>query len=122
MSGVDFLADTNFIIYLLEGNKQAALFADNTFAISVVTEMELLGHYQISKDEADVIQNLVRHTTVLDFSQPIKERTIALKQHNKIKLPDAIIAATALYHNLPILSADKGFKNIEGLELFLLSI
>ena len=38
----------------------------------------------------------------------------------KIKLPDAIIAATAIHYNLPLLSADKGFKNISGLTLITL--
>lgn len=41
MSGIDFLADTNFLIYLLEERTEAAVFANYSFAISFVTEIEL---------------------------------------------------------------------------------
>ena len=43
MNGIDFLADTNFLIYVLEGREEVEVFADFSFAISFVTEIELLG-------------------------------------------------------------------------------
>jgi hypothetical protein len=43
----------------------------------------------------------------------IKEQTILLKQKYKLKLPDAIIAATAIVYKLPFLTSDADFKNIK---------
>ncbi|MBO5690919.1 MAG: PIN domain-containing protein, partial [Spirochaetaceae bacterium] len=39
----------------------------------------------------------------------------------KIKLPDAIVAATAISYNVPLLTADKEFNKIKGLNLCLLN-
>jgi predicted nucleic acid-binding protein len=41
---------------------------------------------------------------------------VKLRAKKKLKLPDAIVAATALYHNLPLVSSDKSFKGVEGLD------
>ena len=45
----------------------------------------------------------------------IKKEVIQLRRKHKVKLPDAIIASTAIYLNMPLLSADKGFEKIEEL-------
>jgi predicted nucleic acid-binding protein len=45
-----------------------------------------------------------------------------LKKKYSIKLPDAIIAATAIWYKIPLITADKGFEKIEELELILLEI
>lgn len=48
MNGPDLLLDTNVVIYFLEGDERLAPFADYSFAISTVTEIELLGWVGIS--------------------------------------------------------------------------
>jgi predicted nucleic acid-binding protein len=55
----------------------------------------------------------VTHTDV------INEITISIKGQYRIKLPDALIAATAIHMNVPLLSFDKGFSRIEELDLIL---
>ena len=52
---------------------------------------------------------------IVDLNEPIKRITVELKQSHKIKLPDAIIAATSLYMNIPLISADKIFEKISEL-------
>ena len=51
---------------------------------------------------------------VLSFTDSVKTATIALKQQYALKLPDAIIAATAKHYGLLLITADKGFKKLEG--------
>jgi predicted nucleic acid-binding protein len=46
----------------------------------------------------------------------------AIRQNNKIKLPDAIIAATAMQYGLPLVTADKGFSKITNLDLLLINL
>ena len=55
MNGIDFLADTNFLIYILKGREEVEVFADFSFAISFITEIELLGKKGITDHEKKVI-------------------------------------------------------------------
>jgi len=50
---------------------------------------------------------------VVDINKQIKDITIKFKRKYAIKLPDAIIAATAQYLGTPLLSADKDFLSIK---------
>ena len=55
---------------------------------------------------------------ILPIDQPVIEKTIYLKQNHKIKLGDALIAATALVHNLDLITRNvKDFENIVGLKV-----
>lgn len=54
------------------------------------------------------------------YSDETKEIVISLRQKIKITLSDAFIAATALQYNLPVLTFDKGFSKIPGIDLILL--
>lgn len=38
---------------------------------------------------------------------------VVIKKKYSIKLPDAIITATAIVFQIPLITSDKGFKNIE---------
>ena len=51
----------------------------------------------------------------------IKKISIELKQKQKIKLPDAVIAATAIYLDIPLLTYGSGFEKIKSLNLLLLN-
>jgi predicted nucleic acid-binding protein len=122
MSGVDFLADTNVLIYTLEGHPALKGIMDCSIAVSVISEIEILGYKGITPPEISVIRALLDDCTVLRLGDRIKDVAIALKQKYSIKLPDAIIAATAICSNLPLVTADTDFKRIENLNLVLLTL
>lgn len=117
-----YLMDTNVGIDLLDGHlpNNAAIWLDNhiftgNIAISVINKIELLG-FNLSPLSYQNLQNLVNTVQVLSLSDAIVSETIALRKLKKIKLPDAIIAATALVHNLTLISRNKtDFKNIPNL-------
>ncbi len=122
MNGIDFLADTNFLIYLLEGRPEAAAFATYSFAVSFVTEIELLGRHGLAADEEKAIRSLLADCVVIDLHTSIKDKAIALKQIRKIKLPDALVVTTAQTFGLTLLTADTGFRTIQDLDLILLEL
>lgn len=122
MNGIDFIADTNFVIYLLEGKEEVKVFEEYSYAISFITEIELLGNLNISEEEKLIIKELLKNCVIFDLNDSIKDITIDLKQYNKIKIPDAIIAATSLYLNIPLITADKYFGKINGLNAVILEI
>ena len=119
---IDFLADTNFLIYLLEGNSIVEPFIEYSFGVSFISEIELLGHKGLKKTEENRLKALLSDCFLIEWSQRIKEETIWLKRKYSIKLPDAIIASTCLNYNLPLVTADKGFRKIKELDLFLIEL
>lgn len=120
MSGIDFLADTNFLINISLKNKVVEPFIDFNIAISYISEIELLGVFSISKNQLAISKSLMNSCLIFEMNPAIKAQTILLKQKYKIKLPDAIIAATAIVHKLPFLTSDADFKNIKELNLIFL--
>ena len=120
MSGIDFLVDTNFLIFVSDKNEIVLPFLEYNIAVSYITEMELLGVFSISKDQKLAMKKILNECSIIDCSIEIKELAINLKQKYKIKLPDAIIAATAIYKQLPFVSADSDFKVIKELDLIFL--
>lgn len=119
---IDFIADTNFLIYIHEGNSSVEPFLEYNFGVSFISEIELLGFHGISKSEETKLKLLLNDCFQIDWNTKIKEQTIQLKRKYQIKLPDAIIAATGLVYDIPLITADKGFSKITELDLVLIEI
>jgi predicted nucleic acid-binding protein len=111
------VSDTNFLIFTSQGNPIVETFLDYNIGISFISEMELLGVFSISKIQKSNIQKIIDQCFVIDFNLEIKKSAIQLKQKYKVKLPDAIIAATAIHYNIPFITADADFKIIKELDL-----
>lgn len=119
---IDFIADTNFLIYVHQGNKIIESLLSYNFAISFISEVEILGFKNISIDEELKLRELIDDCFLVEWNSKIKEKTIDLRKKYSIKLPDAIIAATSLVYGIPLVSADKGFSKIEELDFILVEM
>jgi predicted nucleic acid-binding protein len=122
MNGVDFLADTNVLIYALEGHPVVSGITRCSIAISVISEIEMLGKKGILPHEISAIRSLLDDCTIISLTEEIKNIAIALKQEYALKLPDAVIAATSLYFGLPFVTADADFKVIKDINLVRLNL
>ena len=121
MNGTDyFLADTNFLINISQDNPIVYPFLDASICISYITEIELLGVFSINKLQKKNAENLINFCSVIEMNSKIKLKVIFLKQKYKLKIPDAIIAATAIVNQLPLITSDADFKSIKELELIFL--
>jgi predicted nucleic acid-binding protein len=120
MNGNKLLVDTNILLYLMEGDAtiEKILEGKNIY-VSFVTELELYSFKSLSQDEKNKINFLLSQCIIIDISSGIKKFTIDLRQNYPIKLPDSIIAGTSLFLDIPLISADKGFGNIEPLDFIL---
>lgn len=118
------LVDTNIILYYLNGDKRLAEVLDgNHLVVSFITELEILSYKNFSKLEHQrVISFLENECVIVDINNSIKLETIDIRTNYQLKLPDAIIAATALSMNIPLLSADKGFKKLKKLDVYFYEI
>lgn len=122
--GTKYLLDSNTVIYLLSNSFpestsekiQSIIDADDYF-LSVITRMEVLG-FNGNQDEMELATEFMSDSIIIGLEEAIILRTIALRKQQKIKLPDAIIAATALVHRLTLVTRNlDDFKNISGLDL-----
>jgi predicted nucleic acid-binding protein len=121
MSGTKYLADTNILLYIISGNSSVKSYINSDFYISEITEIELLGNKGVSKEDLNIRKEAIDGSAIVNISDQIKRVTIHLKQIYTLKIPDAIIAATSIYLNLPLLTADKDFKKIKELDLILVT-
>ncbi len=114
----EFLFDTNVLIYFFEGNKDAAkLLEDNEFFLSSISFVELLSNLQMLPQRREVIKDFLLTTTIIQTNMDICEKASKLRLSYAIKLPDAIIAATAQYLGLPFITADAAFFKIKEIEI-----
>jgi predicted nucleic acid-binding protein len=122
MNGINLLLDTNILIYLLNGNKKIeALLNNKIWHISIITELELHSLGQTSNARKKV-QSVINACNVINITSSIKDTVIDIRSKNKIKLPDAIIAATAKSFEIPLITADKEFSKLKDIEILLIEI
>ena len=114
--------DTNVVIELLGGVLPVSgkdwlqdIIDQNLHALSVINEIEFLG-FESTNAEMKVMEAFTDASAILPLSDAIVQKTIELRKTYRIKLPDAIIAATALTHNLTLITRNTSdFRNIVGL-------
>lgn len=118
--GQRYLIDTNVIIDFslnrIKGNGKdfVASSIDGEPHISVINKIELLGFSVVSQEIIDFIHI----AKIIGLTDEIINQTIILRKEHRIKLPDAIIAASALIADLPLMTRNtKDFQQNEGLRL-----
>ncbi len=118
--GKGYLLDTNTVIDFssrrlpASSQKKIAVVIDAQPYISIINKIELLGFSEVP----DIIEVFTKKAFVIALDDDIVSQTIALRKKHKIKLADAIIAATALVFDLALITHDiADYKNIKGLQL-----
>lgn len=121
MTGTGFLLDTNVILYLLRGDSDIpSLIRGKDIYISFITEMELLSFPKLNSAERSKIESLLSSVLILDFNNEIKRTAIFIRSKYNLGLPDSIVAASSLFLNLPLLSADKALKKVKEIDFMLI--
>jgi|RhiMetdeSRZDD1v2_1073273.scaffolds.fasta_scaffold64899_2 predicted nucleic acid-binding protein len=114
------LADSNLIIYAASGKYPNLIewFAENKPIVSAVSLVEVLGYHKLNADEKEVLENLFAELSVIYPSMEIFQKAIALRQKRNVSVSDALIAATAIFHNLTVATHNiSDFDWIEGLDI-----
>jgi predicted nucleic acid-binding protein len=108
------LFDTNTVLYLLSG-RLAEPLAEGEYFVSVITEMELLSYPLLEARHEEQIQKFLSEVVIVSLSNEIKRVAIQLRRAHNLKLPDAIIAATAVVMDAELLTNDRKLKSIPGI-------
>ncbi len=106
MSGNKLLLDTNILIYLSKKELNLEDFAkvNDVLYISVITLMEAKGYQYSNKKEETIIDTLCENLIKVSITDEVIETVIDLRKKHRIKLPDAIILATAIENNLKLIT------------------
>jgi toxin FitB len=114
------LADSNLIIYAASGKYPDLVewFAESKPAVSAVTLVEVLGYHKLKAEEKEILENLFAELSVVYPSVEVFQKAIELRQQRNVSVSDALIAATALFHNLTLATHNTSdFDWVEDLEV-----
>jgi predicted nucleic acid-binding protein len=118
--GQGFLMDTNVVIGYLSNQLPSAgatVIDKLPGVISIITKIELLGWYNASPAQLEKLQPFINNAQIYNLGEDVVQQTIAIRQRYKIKLPDAVVAATAMVHGHKLITRNSvDFKDIAGLD------
>jgi len=116
--------DSNILIYYLNGSlnhsvrRQVEDMIKLGSFISVITRIEVLGWSKNTATSLSSAKDLLNCINEQALSEEIVKLCIQLRQNYSLKLPDAMIAATALHLELPLMTRNvKDFQKVSNLEI-----
>ena len=123
--GEGFLIDTNVLIYYLadaipkEELPKVEEILRKSFNVSIITKIEFLGWKGHTPEGFEESREFISFAHVIPLTDEIADVAIELRRRVSIKLPDAVIAATALLHDLTLVTRNvKDFEKVMGLKVY----
>ena len=109
------LVDSDILVDHLRGHRRLVVATADDAYVSVITRAELFsGH----GSEERRVRRLLEPMTTVAVDEAIAERAARLRRLSSLRLPDALIAATALHHRLTLVTRNvRDFEGIRGLRL-----
>lgn len=112
------LLDTNIVIEHLKNGMLEKAPNDYDFAVSVITEAELFCLSGMEEKENQVIEKFLAGIKILGIDSKIARKAALLRRTKKGKLPDLLIAATAIEYDLMLITKNtKDFRGIKNLRI-----
>ena len=120
---MNMLVDSNVIIDYVSNRipeksaKQLDIYFNSNFSVSIISKIEVLG-FNTQEYELEQLESFIQLSSIVYIDEAVADKTIEIRRMKRIKLPDAIIAATALVQNCILLSHNTtDFNKIEGLQV-----
>jgi predicted nucleic acid-binding protein len=118
---LDYLIDTNILISMF--NQELAQPVPNgNIGYSVITSIELLSFKGLSLQEENLIRSSLQSLIEISLDTPIAEKTIQLRRQYNLKMPDAVILASAWESKAVLITNDKQLSKIEQVQVISLGI
>lgn len=117
-----YLLDSNILIYSARAEhaflRSYMSNKPRPAATSVVTAIEVLGFHRLTPNDKNYFESCFWLLELLEVTASIAEKAVELRQRQKMSLGDAIIAATAITHDLELITRNTSdFAGIEGLRV-----
>ncbi|PYL83381.1 MAG: PIN domain nuclease [Verrucomicrobia bacterium] len=108
------LLDTNVALYLL-GGRMAAPLPAGSYGISVISEMELLSWPSLTRQEEKTVHDFLGQLVICELTPSIRARAVQLRREEHLKLPDAVVCATAMEFDVALWTNDLALAKVPGL-------
>jgi predicted nucleic acid-binding protein len=118
---VKYLLDTNILIYL-QGDKLASGLPLGLYAYSVISEIEVLSWPQMQPEHEIVWRGLLAALHRVELDATVRETAIRLRRQRRVKLPDALVAASAIACDATLLTNDQQLLTLPGLRSQLIDL
>jgi predicted nucleic acid-binding protein len=120
MSGkLRFVLDTNAVVSLLNGNRELATRLETAayVGVSVITYLEFLAFDGLTDDDRNNFKQFCSRVEVVPLvhNDDLADKALSLRTQHRLKLPDAIIGATALCRKAVLITNDSHFSGISPL-------
>jgi predicted nucleic acid-binding protein len=112
------LIDSNIIIYASQPEHAGlrAFITAQAPAVSAVSFVEVLGYHELTETEESLFREFFAVSSMLPIDQDVLDQAVTLRQQHRMSLGDALVAATALVHRLPLATHNvDDFAWIDGL-------
>ncbi len=114
MSGERIVAGTNALIRMFAGVRAVVnILVGTDIHVSFITEIEHLATSKLTVAQAGNIRAFLGQCRIIGAVREMRDYTIEFRKHFGLKLPDCLIAATAAYLNMPLVTGDKAFDRLE---------
>lgn len=116
MNGERLLLDTNVVIGFLKGDKGIVRFLGNrlnrgaVLFVSQITRMEMLSYHELSREDEARIKEFLAGIQVLMLDPQTESKAITMRKEHRLKLPDAVIVATALVNHCALVTYDQALR------------
>ena len=107
--GKEYLIDTNTVVFYFDNklpHRVNAIIENGAINISVITRMELMSWSGATKPQVDVIKEFIKKAVVHNLEEAVILKAIEIRKKKRMKLPDAIIAATAITRDIILVTND----------------
>lgn len=124
------LLDTNAVVSLLRGHPELLAITKPALwvGISIISEIEFLAFPELTPDDAGLFADFLKRVAVVDLThQPamLIERVTGLRRDLRLRLPDAVVVASAIVHDACLVTADRQLlgleKRVEALQVLAFS-
>jgi len=123
MSGNNIVADTSLLVNFFNGIEPARkILKGRQIWVSAITEIELLSFSSLKKTEIKLIKSFLKECIISELTRPVREIAIDVRKKDRLKLPDAIIAATSIHLDFPLVTMDSDFNNVRKLNAVILDL
>lgn len=122
MSGDRFVLDTNAVVSLLNGTSGIATRVSGAswLGISVITRLEFFAFSKLSRGDEELFERFCERVDTVGLSKDdseLLETAVRFRREYGLKLPDAVIAATAIVRRAGLVTADEDFGKVNGLSV-----
>ncbi len=120
MNGIRLVLDTNANISLIRGNKSLLDFTNKAdfVGISIISFIEFLSFSNLSENDRHLFEEISKEAEILNINKEdhiLINHIIQIWKDYRLKLPDAILVATAISNKSDLITNDKSFQKLQGL-------